>query len=132
MAKKFAVYVHVPRGTEMVAFAPGDKVPDWAKDVVGDHCLEGYGAEPTPDVHQYDPTEIVAAIPPEHVNIVPPEEGDAGAGADDSGATEEEPSDYSKMSNDELRDELETRGLSKSGSKKELIARLEEYDEPGE
>lgn len=35
---------------------------------------------------------------------------------------------YEGMTNEQLSDELEKRGLAKSGTKKELIARLEEDD----
>lgn len=37
--------------------------------------------------------------------------------------------DYEEATNDQLRDELERRGLPKSGNKEELIARLTEDDE---
>lgn len=37
--------------------------------------------------------------------------------------------DYSEMTNEELREELESRGLSKSGTKAELQARLREDDD---
>lgn len=42
---------------------------------------------------------------------------------------EAEGGDYSGMTNDELRDELESRGLAVSGNKDELIQRLEEADQ---
>jgi hypothetical protein len=45
---------------------------------------------------------------------------------------EEETGDYSELSNDELKAELERRGLPKSGNKDELIARLEEDDDSDE
>jgi hypothetical protein len=39
---------------------------------------------------------------------------------------------YSEWTNDDLRDELEKRGLPKSGNKDELVARLEESDAGGD
>lgn len=60
MAKIFGVHValHSPEA-ESVWFAPGDEVPEWALDLVGDHCLilppsdeeihEGDGS--TPETH---------------------------------------------------------------------------------
>lgn len=48
---------------------------------------------------------------------------------DGDGDGDGESADYSEMTNDELKDELERRGLTKSGNKDELIARLEEDDE---
>lgn len=36
----FKVHVVLTRGLEIVQFAPGDALPDWAVDLVGDHCLE--------------------------------------------------------------------------------------------
>lgn len=49
------------------------------------------------------------------------------AEAESRGTTEEV--DYEEMSNDELRDELKARNLKTSGSKDELVARLEADDE---
>lgn len=43
-------------------------------------------------------------------------------------ATESNGDDYDEWTNEELRDELEKRELSKSGNKGELIARLREDD----
>lgn len=43
---KFKVHVVLSDGLDFVQFAPGDEVPDWALDLVGDHCL----ALPEPDM----------------------------------------------------------------------------------
>jgi hypothetical protein len=51
--------------------------------------------------------------------------------ADDDDPLGENDSKYSGMTNDDLRGELEDRELSRSGSKAELIARLEENDAEG-
>lgn len=52
-----------------------------------------------------------------------------GEGNGDSGAGEaEEAPAYEEWTNDDLRAELEDRGLSKSGNKDELVARLEDDD----
>lgn len=39
MPKILAVHVVLNRGLDFVQLAPGDEVPDWALDLVGDHCL---------------------------------------------------------------------------------------------
>jgi len=41
---------------------------------------------------------------------------------------DEEPDEYDGMTNEELRTELKNRGLSTSGSKSQMISRLEEND----
>lgn len=45
---------------------------------------------------------------------------------------QETSSDYSILSKEELASELESRGLTKSGNKDELIARLQENDGEGD
>lgn len=40
MAKIFGMHVALMRGIEVVQFSPGDEVPVWALDLVGDHCLK--------------------------------------------------------------------------------------------
>ena len=47
----------------------------------------------------------------------------------DDGDDDDELVDYSEMTKEQLADELEQRGLPKSGTKDELIARLEEDDQ---
>lgn len=49
--KKFSVHTWVKRDLERVDFAPGDEVPAWAEDLVGEHTY----AEP----------EVAASKPPE-------------------------------------------------------------------
>ncbi len=46
----------------------------------------------------------------------------------EGGVAEAEYSDYSEWTKDLLSEELEKRGLAKSGTKDELIARLQEDD----
>jgi hypothetical protein len=55
---------------------------------------------------------------------------DAGDGGSEDGDEEDE--SYESWSVDALKEELGNRGLTKSGSKEQLIARLEEDDETAE
>ena len=110
MAKKLTdnvVVSHPETGAVTVLFA-GDKLPGWAKNMVGDHALIG-----------------------DHEAVTTPDE----SGADKKGRDPEEPvgeegevTPYSEWTKQELQDECESRGLAKSGTKDELIARLEEDD----
>lgn len=43
----FTAHTVVHRDSRPVFFAPGDEVPDWAVDRVGDHVIES-GAKPEP------------------------------------------------------------------------------------
>lgn len=52
---------------------------------------------------------------------------DLGSGAQEAPAPAPEDG-YEDLTNEELREELESRGLTKSGNKEELIARLREAD----
>jgi hypothetical protein len=54
------------------------------------------------------------------------EEGSAGDAL--TGEVEVEPEGYDAMTKAELEDELESRGLPKTGNKDELVARLNEND----
>lgn len=123
---KFNAYVSVYKDpAEHVEFAPGDEVPDWALDKVGDHVLEGNGVEED-DVRLRDPhyeedsPEVQFSTP----TVLPPARPKV---ADD--VEEEESDGYGSLSKAELQEEAESRGLAKSGTKDELIARLEEDDE---
>lgn len=40
---EFIVHVALYNGPDLVRFAPGDKLPVWAKDKVGAHCLNSKG-----------------------------------------------------------------------------------------
>jgi len=40
MGKKFTVQTWVKKGLDRVDFAPGDDVPEWAEELVGDHVYE--------------------------------------------------------------------------------------------
>lgn len=122
MGRKFNTYVAVHKDpAESVWFEPGDDVPDWAVDLVGDHVYTD--SEPEEDVRLTDP-----ALEPDQdevqfstVTALPPVVG--GVSADEAEADEV---DYSHMKKDELIALAEERGLDSDGTKAEIIARLEE------
>jgi hypothetical protein len=125
MAKKFNTYVVVHKDpAEDVWFAPGDEVPDWALELVGDHVYGGdHEADDEVDVRLTDPhyedddpdTQFQTAI------TLPPEEGGTVEDVDDEES-------YEDLTKDQLKELAEERGLAHSGTKAELVARLEEYD----
>lgn len=121
---KFNAYVSVYKDpAEHVEFAPGDDVPDWALPLVGDHVLDA--REEEDDVRLGDPhyeedsPEVQFSTP-----ITLPTNGETVA--DD--VDEEPEGEYSDLTKDELKELAEERGLAVSGTKAELIARLEEDD----
>lgn len=124
MAKQFTVHVNVFKdATNYETFAPGDDVPDWALDHVGDHT---YTDSDEVDVRLTDPhyedddPDLQFSTP----TTLPPVVG--GVPADEAEAEE---SEYTDLNKDELKELCEERGLPVSGTKTELIARLEEDDE---
>jgi hypothetical protein len=64
------------------------------------------------------------------LNRYAPEDTDGDGDVDDDDEVDELPS-YETLSNDELRAELSTRGLSVDGKKADMIQRLEENDSKG-
>lgn len=78
---KFAIPVATLRDNELVQFAAGDEVPEWAEDIVGDHCLvldaeelEELEAKVQPQVEPETPAEDA---PPANVQLeVEPETED--------------------------------------------------------
>ena len=129
MGKKFNTHVAVHKDpAESVWFAPGDDVPDWAVDLVGDHTYTD--SEPEDDARFRDPhldpdqDEVHFST----VTALPPVVG--GVSADETDAEEEV--DYSHLKKDELIALAEERGLDTDGTKADLIERLEADDEDDE
>lgn len=121
---KFNSYVSVYKDpAEFVTFAPGDEVPKWALDKVGDHVLEG-NEDDSVDVRLTDPhyedddPETQFQTP----TTLPVETG----GTVEDVVDEDE---YSSLSKEQLKELAEERGLAKSGNKEELLARLREDDD---
>ncbi len=40
MARKLSAHVALTHGLDLVRFAPGDDLPEWAEGLVGEHALE--------------------------------------------------------------------------------------------
>lgn len=130
MAKKFNAHVAVHRDpADVVWFAPGDEVPDWALELVGDHVYGGsHEGDEEVDVRLTDPHneeddpegKFQTAI------TLPPEEGGTVEDLGDSDDDLEE--SYDDLTKDQLKELCEERELPVSGNKAELIARLEEDD----
>lgn len=128
MAKKFNAYVHVYKDpASYESFEPGDEVPDWALDKVGEHT---YTDSDEVDVRLTDPhldpddpeTQFTTPtkLPPEAGGQVEEEEDD------------EEEVDYSDLKKDELVALADERGVDSSGTKAEIIERLQADDEADE
>lgn len=128
MAKKFTVHVNVHKdASNYETFAPGDDVPDWALDHVGDHTYtdqDDYDVRLT-DPHYEDDDPAVQFTTP---TALPPVVG--GVPSDEAEADELE--DYTSLKKDELIALAEERGLDSSGTKAEIIERLVEDDEADE
>lgn len=122
MAKVFNSHVAVHKDpAETVWFAPGDEVPDWALELVGDHV---YGdADEAEDVRLTDPHYEADEDLFVTANTLPPA---AGANTSDEDVDVEE--SYEDLSKDQLKELCEERELPVSGNKAELIARLEADD----
>ena len=75
--KIFDVHTAVFRGLNAVYFAPGDKVPHWAYDLVGDHCLRRVElrAEHGPELVNFD--DDAAALLAAESEGLPPADEDA-------------------------------------------------------
>lgn len=123
MGKKFNTYVAVHKDpAESVWFAPGDDVPDWALDLVGDHV---YGdAEAVEDVrltdpHYEDDDPDASFFTP---NTLPATVGETVDDVDDDEI------DLSTLKKDELIALAEERDLDTSGTKAELIERIADHD----
>ena len=68
-------------------------------------------------------------LKPRKVNLTKPQLRGVDDEDDVEDEDEDEEMDYSTMTNDELRAELSSRGLSVAGTKADMITRLEENDE---
>lgn len=78
-----------------------------------------------------DGTEQITGTNPGERTVTAAQAADTGVPtADDAG--DEPDDDYENWTNEDLRDELENRDLSKSGNKQELVARLREDDAASE
>lgn len=122
MAKKFNTYVAVHKDpAESVWFAPGDEVPDWALELVGDHVYGGnHEADDEIDVRltdpQYEPDDPATGFT--SPNTLPPEDGGTVENVDD------EEVDLDKLTKRELQLMAQEAGLDDTGTKAELIERL--------
>lgn len=129
MAKIFNTYVNVHRdAANYETFAPGDEVPDWALEDgrVGEHTYteqDDFDVRLT-DPHYKDDDPAVRFSTP---TTLPPV-----AGGVSSDASDAEDVDYTDLKKDELIALAEERGVDSSGTKAEIIARLEEDDEADE
>jgi len=125
---KFNAYVSVYKDpAEHVEFAPGDDVPDWALPLVGDHVLDSREEEEDVrlgDPHYEEDEDTVQYSTPINLPPARPEVAD-NVESDDAG-------EYDDLTKDELKELAEERGLAVSGTKAELIARLEEDDNTDE
>lgn len=126
MAKTFNTYVNVHRdASNYETFAPGDEVPDWALDHVGSHVYEdsdeGTDVRLTDPHYDEDQAEVGFTTP----TALPVVTG--GVSADE--ADDDEEVDYSDLKKDELVALAEERGLDSSGTKADIIERLEADDE---
>ena len=126
MAKKFNTYVAVHKDpAETVWFAPGDEVPDWALELVGDHVYDNSHAadDEDEDIRLTDPENQPDEDLFRTTTVLPPN-----AGGEAEGDGDAEDVAYEELSKDELKALCEERELAVSGNKAELIARLEEDD----
>lgn len=112
---------------EVKPFEAGEEVPDeWAKHADPNVFVQAEDVEPKGagqgESFSGDPAMIPPPTDPKDVkNVQPPREA-GGAPVGDEGP------DYEAMKVDDLKDEAERRGLPKSGTKDELVARLIEHD----
>ena len=126
MAKKFNTYVAVHKDpAESVWFAPGDEVPDWALDLVGDHVYGGtHEADSDVDVRLTDPENE-----PDDPDTKWSSPNALPASVDADASMEDVDYDYSDLKKDELVALADERGIDSSGTKADIIARVEEDDE---
>ena len=93
MAKIFGIHVALMRGIEVAQFAPGDEVPEWALDLVGDHCLKQDLEDDESDTGlevgalTEEQTAELARLDDDGAPLTPPAKGDAPLSF--TGATEE-------------------------------------------
>lgn len=128
MGKKFTVHVNVFRDpSNYETFAPGDDVPDWALDHVGDHTYtdqDEFDVRLTDPHYEDDDPAVKFATP----TTLPPVVGGVSSNETDS----DEEVDYTELKKDELIALAEERGLDSSGTKADIIERLEADDEADE
>jgi hypothetical protein len=116
MAKVFNTHVAVHKNhVEREWFAPGDKVPAWAEELVGPHVYAEHREEE--DIRLTDPEQD--DDDPETqwstVNTLPPTGEEV---------AETEDVDLDSLKKDELKELAESRGLDTSGTKAELVERI--------
>lgn len=116
MADRLAstVYVRDPETGEVSAFGPDDEVPDWAAELITNESAwaqdetPAYGSEEGPPVPGRGQSAALEEV--RRANL------------------EQADNTYGTWKVDDLRAELEDRGLSSEGKKDELVARLAEAD----
>jgi hypothetical protein len=109
----------VDDGTDLVAGTHPGETP-----VNGIQAIEAQGISDLGDKDK-DPDGVVSR----RVRTEPTQQaGDALEGSDSGDGEDDEDDEFSGLTNAELRDELEARGLSKSGTKAEMKARLREHE----
>jgi hypothetical protein len=135
-AREFTAHVVLrePTTLEVVAFAPGDEVPDWAIGQVGEHVSQGV-TRPVQTAEVGVPTittvvddgEVTESITPAH-EVVEDDEADEVEEDDDEAEEEVEP--YDQWTKADLKAEAKGRELSgySSASKEELVELLEQDD----
>jgi hypothetical protein len=126
MSREFTAHVVVrnPEDFQIITFAPGDEVPEWALNVVGDHVTQGVTqARQTSEESPADDDTTVTNEDGTETTAVTPEYE-----ADDEEDEEDVP--YTEWSKDDLKAEAKSReltGLSKA-TVDELIEALEADD----
>jgi hypothetical protein len=128
VGKKFNAHVAVHKNhVETVWFAPGDPVPAWAADLVGDHVLEG-NEDDSVDVRLTDPQYEDDENPTLWPNDLPPSpesaEVDDEEDEDASDEDADEVEDLESLTKKELIALAEERDLDTSGTKADLVERL--------
>jgi len=136
--REFTAYVvlRMPETLEVVTYAPGDIVPDWAYGQVGDHAAQGVSRTrqtSTPAVPVVTSVEengtVTEIITPEY-ELADEEEAidDSEEEVEDEEVEEVEP--YDQWTKADLKAEAKGRELSgySSASKEELVDLLEQDD----
>lgn len=74
MPRKFSTHVALSDGLGVYTFGPGDDVPSWAADKVGEHVLESTGKtapEPEEDVEDDAPETVEEIVAEEQGSPAP-------------------------------------------------------------
>lgn len=93
---KFNCQVVIRRGLDIVEFAPGDTVPAWALDEVGEHVISGNPIA-DPDFTKQDAEDVTESEEDKDATEAEAESGDgAGDSAADSASSEDAAPDFTK------------------------------------